>query len=276
MYKHILMLIAAGLFLTACSQPQDDATTADSENSDAPATEASETTETANMTEEQKRAYALGANSAGFLVRSFPEFDSWGMSVDRELIKQGFNDMLEDKAALTKDEMQAILLKLQSDIQEKIAQVEQEQMEKSSAANKTFMEAHAAMDGVMVTESGLQYRIIEEGPGANPGPEDVVRVHYKGTLIDGSEFDSSYSRGEPIDFPLGRVIPGWVEGIQLVKEGGKIELVMGPELGYGTQATPTIPANSVLKFEVELIKINPEPEPQPEAEQTEENTETDK
>ena len=276
MYKQLLLLIAASLFLTACSQPQDDSTTTETENSDATATETS--ADAANMTEAEKRAYALGANSAGFLVRSFPEFDSWGMSVDRDLIKQGFNDMLDDKAALTKEEMQAILLKLQSDIQEKIAQVEQEQLEKSTAANKTFMEAHAAMDGVVVTESGLQYRIIEEGPGANPGPEDVVRVHYKGTLIDGSEFDSSYSRGEPIDFPLGRVIPGWVEGIQLVKEGGKIELVMGPELGYGAQATPTIPANSALKFEVELIKINPQPEPQPEpeTEASEETSETDK
>ena len=225
-----------------------------------------------SMTEEQKRAYALGANSAGFLARSFPEFDSWGMSVDRDLIKQGFIDMLEDKAVLSKEEMQTVLMKLQSDIQAKIAEVEKEQSEKAMAANKTFMEAHAAEDGVMVTESGLQYRIVEEGTGPNPGPDDIVRVHYKGTLVDGSEFDSSYSRGEPIGFPLGRVIPGWVEGIQLVKEGGKIELVMGPELGYGSQATPTIPANSALKFEVELLKINPEPEAEEEpapAEETE-------
>jgi FKBP-type peptidyl-prolyl cis-trans isomerase FkpA len=80
-------------------------------------------------------------------------------------------------------------------------------------------------------------------------------------LVDGTEFDSSYNSGQPIDFPLGRVIQGWVEGIQLVKEGGKIELVMGPDLAYGQQATAAIPANSALVFQVELLKINPEPEP---------------
>ncbi len=273
MYKQLLVLITAGFLLAACGESKNETETSETENEQPAASTETATVAADTMTEEQKRAYALGANSAGFLARSFPEFDSWGMSVDRDLIKQGFIDMLDDKAVLSKEEMQTVLMKLQSDIQAKIAEVEKEQSEKAMAANKTFMEAHAAQDGVMITESGLQYRIIEEGTGPNPGPEDVVRVHYLGTLVNGTEFDSSYSRGEPIDFPLGRVIPGWVEGIQLVKEGGKIELVMGPELGYGSQATPSIPANSALKFEVELLKINPEPEPQ-EAPQTGEETET--
>ena len=264
MNKPLIVTAASLLLLSACGeQPATDV------DSDAEKTQASSETATmaaanenaSQMTMEQKRAYALGANSAGFLARSFPEFDSWGMSVDRELVKQGFVDMLEEKSVLSTEEMQTILMAFQQEIQQKVAEIEQQQMEATSAANKTFLENHAQQEGVLVTESGLQYRILEEGTGSNPKPEDTVRVHYRGTLIDGTEFDSSYKRGTTIDFQVGRVIQGWQEGIQLVKEGGKIELVMGPELGYGAQETPTIPANSALVFEVELVKLNPEPEP---------------
>ena len=262
MLKHMMTVAAATLILSGCNQApaEDEATKETQEVAPKTETKSESNPAVANMTEEQKRAYAIGANSAGFLVRSFPEFDQWGMSVDRELIKQGFIDMLDDKAVMNKDELQAVLMAFQQEIQAKVAQIDQEKAEKALAANKVFMEQHAAQEGVQVTESGLQYRIITEGTGAQPGPEDTVRVHYKGNLIDGTEFDSSYKRGQPIDFPVSRVIPGWAEGVQLVKEGGKIELVMGPDLGYGPQDTPTIPGNSALVFEVELIKINPEPE----------------
>ncbi|MEL0035945.1 MAG: FKBP-type peptidyl-prolyl cis-trans isomerase [Gammaproteobacteria bacterium] len=258
MNKLIFSLATAALMVTGCGE---QAETEQPEETAAQAATDTPAPAVAEMSDAEKRAYALGANSAGFLVRSFPEFDQWGMSVDRDLVKQGFNDMLDDKAVLTTEEMQTILLNLQKEIQERITQIEQEQLEKSNAANKAFMEQHAAQEGVVVTDSGLQYRILEEGTGANPTPADTVRVHYRGTLVDGTEFDSSYNSGQPIDFPLGRVIQGWVEGIQLVKEGGKIELVMGPDLAYGPQATAAIPANSALVFQVELLKINPEPEP---------------
>ena len=223
--------------------------------------------EAVEMTDAQKRAYALGANSAGFLARSFPEFDEWGIAIDKELVKQGFIDMLEDKPKIPPEELQTILMAFQQELQQKVAQIEAEQQAKAQAANTTFLTSHAEQEGVAITESGLQYRILQEGTGPMPKAGDVVRVHYKGTLIDGTQFDSSYDRGQPIDFEVERVIPGWAEGIQLVKEGGKIELVMGPDLGYGAQATPTIPAYSALVFEVELIKVNPEPEP-PQVEET--------
>jgi len=108
---------------------------------------------------------------------------------------------------------------------------------------------------VKTTESGIQYRILTPGTGKNPLATDTVKVNYKGSLINGEEFDSSYKRGEPAEFALNGVIPGWTEGLQLIKVGGKIELVLPPELAYGTRALPSIPANSILVFEVELLEI---------------------
>lgn len=111
------------------------------------------------------------------------------------------------------------------------------------------------------TESGLVYKVVKAGEGKKPSAEDTVKVHYHGTLISGEVFDSSVERGDQITFPLNRVIKGWTEGLQLIGEGGKIELVIPPELAYGEQgAPPKIPGGATLKFEVELFKVNPEPE----------------
>jgi len=117
------------------------------------------------------------------------------------------------------------------------------------------MDANAKKEGVKVTESGIQYRIIEAGTGATPTATDTVSAHYRGTLVNGKEFDNSYTRNKPEQFALNGVIKGWTEGLQLIKEGGKIELVLPPELAYGSRAIPQIPANSVLVFEVELLKV---------------------
>lgn len=111
--------------------------------------------------------------------------------------------------------------------------------------------------GYLSTPSGLKYRIVREGSDTKPGPQDTVTVHYRGTLEDGTEFDSSYKRGQTISFPLGGVIPGWTEGLQLVGEGGEIELIIPPELGYGAAGSPpVIPGNATLHFKVELFKVN--------------------
>ena len=101
----------------------------------------------------------------------------------------------------------------------------------------------------------MQYKVVSEGKGSQPKAEDRVKVHYKGTLIDGTEFDSSHKRGEPAEFPLNAVIPGWTEGLQLMKEGAKYMFYIPSKLAYGPRATGTIPANSVLVFEVELLEI---------------------
>ena len=123
---------------------------------------------------------------------------------------------------------------------------------------RAFLEANAKKADVKTTASGLQYTIIEPGKGATPKATDTVKVHYAGKLLDGTEFDSSYKRGEPISFPLNGVIAGWTEGLQLVKEGGKIRLFIPSKLAYGSRgAGRVIGPDETLIFDVELIKVNP-------------------
>lgn len=121
---------------------------------------------------------------------------------------------------------------------------------------KKFLEQNAQQEGVKVTESGLQYLVLKEGNGVKPGPEDAVTVHYTGRLIDGTVFDSSVERGEPATFAVGQVIPGWVEGLQLMSEGAAWRLFIPSNLAYGPHSTGPIQPNSTLIFDVQLIKVN--------------------
>ncbi|HWU43703.1 MAG TPA: FKBP-type peptidyl-prolyl cis-trans isomerase, partial [Bdellovibrio sp.] len=148
-------------------------------------------------------------------------------------------------------DMQAAMMKLQEMAMKK----QQEQADKNAKSGKDFMDKNKTAAGVKTTASGLQYITEKEGTGASPKKEDVVKVHYKGTLMNGEQFDSSYDRGQPAEFPVGGVIPGWTEALQLMKVGGKAKLFIPPELAYGPQGRPGIPPNSVLIFEVELMDI---------------------
>jgi FKBP-type peptidyl-prolyl cis-trans isomerase len=123
---------------------------------------------------------------------------------------------------------------------------------------KAFLKENATKEGVKTTPSGLEYKIVKEGTGKSPKATDTVLVHYRGTLLDGTEFDSSYKRNEPISFPLNRVIRGWTEGLQLLKEGGKAILYIPSDLAYGESGTPGGPIgpNETLIFEVELLKVH--------------------
>lgn len=127
-------------------------------------------------------------------------------------------------------------------------------------AGTKFLEENKNKEGVIELESGLQYKILEEGNGTKPSPSDTIEVHYKGTLIDGTQFDSSYDRNEPATLVLSKFIPGWVEGMQYVSEGGKIQLFIPSELAYGNQSTGNIKPGSTLIFEVELLSVKKGPE----------------
>jgi len=124
------------------------------------------------------------------------------------------------------------------------------------AKGQAFLKQNADKPGVKTTSSGLQYKVITEGTGKSPSATDTVLVHYRGTTIDGQEFDSSYKRNEPISFPLNGVIPGWTEGVQLMKEGGKIQLFIPSDLAYGSRgAGGVIAPDSTLIFDIELLKV---------------------
>ena len=147
------------------------------------------------------------------------------------------------------------------DAQTRIRAQQEQQVEAMAEANlksgEAFLAENAKKDGVTVTASGLQYRVITEGAGDAPKATDTVKVHYEGRLISGDVFDSSIARGEPVSFPLNGVIPGWSDGVQLMKVGSKFEFTIPSALAYGPSGTGPIPPNSVLVFDVELLEINP-------------------
>ena len=193
-----------------------------------------------------KMSYGIGMSMARS-VKSQP------VDINADALVAGLKDVLAEKEARLDE----------ATIREAFAAVREEQMEKqkveSEAAvqkGKDYLTENAKKNGVTVLDSGLQYEVISAGEGQTPKAEDVVKVHYHGTLIDGSVFDSSVERGSPATFPVNRVISGWTEALQLMKVGDKWRLHIPSELAYGAQSpSPKIPANSTLVFEVELLGI---------------------
>ena len=160
----------------------------------------------------------------------------------------------------TEEQMQAAMQQLGQQVNEQRAKAAAADAEKQNAASKAFLAANAPKPGVKTTASGLQYKVVSEGAGKKPTANDTVTVNYRGTLLDGSEFDSSYKRGEPATFPVGGVIAGWTEALQLMKEGSKYQLFIPANLAYGDRGPL---ANRLLIFDVELIKIEPPGTAQP-------------
>lgn len=195
--------------------------------------------------DEQKAGYAIGHDMG-------QKMKSQSVSVDAGALAAGLSDGLAGKESKLKPEdRDAAMKKLQENAMKKAA----EAGEKSAAEGKAYLEKNKAREGVKTTASGLQYEVIKEGTGAKPKATDTVKVHYTGTLTNGTKFDSSVDRGEPIEFPLNGVIPGWTEGVQLMSVGSKYKLFIPPELGYGPGGQGPIPPNSVLVFDVELLDI---------------------
>lgn len=209
------------------------------------------TTTTAEIfkTEMDKVSYIIGTQMAGSLKKAEIE-------VNLELLMQGLKDTLADtKLALTQDEMTKVYSAWQQQMRAKQAAKQAEEATKNLAAGKAFLEANKVKEGVKVLPSGLQYKVVKEGTGKSPTADDKVKTHYRGTLIDGTKFDSSYDRDKPAEFPVKGVIKGWTEALQLMKEGGKWELYIPADLAYGPRGRPGIPVNSTLIFEIELIEI---------------------
>ncbi|BCD84176.1 peptidyl-prolyl cis-trans isomerase [Pseudomonas solani] len=195
----------------------------------------------------QKASYGIGLNMGKSLAQE-------GMDdLDSKAVAQGIEDAIGKKEQRLKDdELVEAFAFLQKRAEERMTKLNEE----SAKAGKKFLEENGKREGVTTTASGLQYEIVQAAKGAQPKATDVVTVHYEGKLTDGTVFDSSIQRGSPIDLPVNGVIPGWVEGLQLMHVGEKVKLYIPSELAYGEQSpSPAIPANSVLVFDLELIGI---------------------
>src|SRR5512135_1352983 len=205
-------------------------------------------------TQKDKTSYAIGMNMAASVKTN-------AIDVDVDALVQGIRDSLTNKKMLlTEDEARTSLMALQKDLQAKMHEKTKVQSEKNKKEGEEFLAKNKGKEGVKTLPDGLQYRVIAEGKGKSPLATDTVTVNYRGTLIDGTEFDSSYKRGQPATFSVGGVIKGWTEALQLMKEGSKWQLFIPANLAYGESGTPGGPIgpNAVLIFDVELISIKSE------------------
>ena len=198
----------------------------------------------------QKFSYGLGMSLGNNLKRSGVD----PAQVDMELIVKGMKDASAGKTLLTDTEARDAIMAFQTEARTQLAG-------KNKKAAEEFLAANATKAGIVSTPSGLQYKVLAEGSGESPKSLDNVTVHYKGTLLDGTEFDSSYKRNQPATFGVGSVIKGWTEALQLMRPGAKYELFIKPELAYGEAGRPGIPPNSLLTFEVELLSFQSQPVP---------------
>jgi len=208
--------------------------------------------------DDEKAAYAIGVSFANYLETSLEKPSELGVNLDKELVLKGIEDSFSGKAGLTEEEIQATLASLDQRVAAKVEEMAKEKAAATVKAGEEFRAEFEKQEGVKKTESGLLYQVLTPAEGEKPAASDTVEVHYVGTLIDGTKFDSSYDRNQTASFPLDRVIPGWTEGVQLMPVGSKFKFVIPPQLAYGEQDTPTIPANSTLVFEVELVSVNKE------------------
>lgn len=197
----------------------------------------------------QKASYSIGQQ----IGRSMKD---QGVNIDVDTLSASIKDALAGKPSrMTDQEMQAAMMKLQDDVRKKQEELAKGNLEKGNQ----FLETNKKKSDVKVTASGVQYKVLKTGSGATPTDDAVVQVHYKGTLIDGSEFDSSYKRNQPAEFPVTGVIKGWTESLKMMNVGSKWEVTIPADLAYGKMGRPGIPPNSVLVFEIELLKITEKP-----------------
>jgi FKBP-type peptidyl-prolyl cis-trans isomerase len=200
-------------------------------------------------TNDQKAAYGIGMNM-GTQLRAANE------RLDRAAFMRGFEDGLQAaESQIPEPEIQAALMEFGSQLEAAENAARVQEGEENAAAGTAYLEQNRAKPGVTTTASGLQYEVLRAGDGERPTAESVVRIHYRGTLIDGTEFDSSYGRGEPAEFPLNGVIAGFSEALQLMPVGSQWRIVIPSDIGYGAGGSGPIGPNSTLIFEIELLEI---------------------
>jgi len=201
--------------------------------------------------QKDKVSYSIGMQIGFNLARQ-------KVDINADILAAGIKDALANKPQLTPDQVKDVMAQFEKDMEQK----QKELGEKNKTEGAKFLEENKKKPDVKTTASGLQYKLIKDGTGAQPKATDMVTVNYRGTLIDGTEFDSSYKRGQPATFPVNGVIKGWTEALQLMKAGSKYQLFIPANLAYGERAMgPDIGPNSTLIFEVELQDVKPPPTP---------------
>ena len=234
MKKSVLVIIASALIFTSCKNGEDAKV---------------------NLTNfNDSLSYAIGQDIANNFKQN--QLDSLDINVLSKAMKDFF---AEDSTVMTKEEVSQTLntfsMKMRAEAEAKQLEQNKVQFQTELETGKKYLAENAQKDGVVTTESGLQYKVIKEGKGAKPTVSDKVKVHYEGTLIDGTKFDSSYDRKEPAEFGVTQVIRGWTEALQLMKEGSIYELCIPYELAYGERGSGSIKPYSTLNFKVELLSI---------------------
>ncbi|MCX7978667.1 MAG: FKBP-type peptidyl-prolyl cis-trans isomerase [Bdellovibrionaceae bacterium] len=219
MNKFVFVISAAALVMAGCTKKLD--------------------------TDEKRASYAIGQQIGNNLKQQ-------SISIDPAMVALALEDIKAGKQSrLSQEEIQQAMMKLQEMAQKK----QQEEANANLAKAEAFLQQNKTQPNVQTTPSGLQYVVLKEGSGKSPTDNDNVKAHYMGTLIDGTKFDSSYDRGQPAEFPVRGVIPGWSEALKMMKPGGKMKLFIPPALAYGPSGRPGIPPNSALIFEVELLEV---------------------
>jgi FKBP-type peptidyl-prolyl cis-trans isomerase FklB len=253
--KPLLIAIFVATSILCCTA-QTQTAPASSSTPKSPATaahpKAAATAAPVLKTPRDKISYAIGADLAGKLK-------SQSIDVDPALLSRGLRDAFAGtKPLMTQDQVHAALTDLQNQLRQKQMGMMKEMGDKNKKDGDQFLAENKAKDGVITLPSGLQYKILKAGDGEKPKPTDTVVCNYRGTLINGKEFDSSYKRGQPATFPVNGVIKGWTEALQLMPVGSKWQLVIPPDLAYGERgAGNDIAPNATLVFEVELVSIQP-------------------
>jgi FKBP-type peptidyl-prolyl cis-trans isomerase FklB len=201
--------------------------------------------------QKDKVSYSIGMN-IGF------NLSKQKVDINPDILAAGIKDAIAGKPLLTQDQVKDVMAQFEKDMEQK----QKEAGEKNKAEGAKFLEENKKKPGIKTTASGLQYKVEKEGTGAQPKATDMVTVNYRGTLMNGTEFDSSYKRGQPATFPVNGVIKGWTEALQLMKIGSKYQLWIPPNLAYGERSvSPELGPNSTLIFEVELMDAKPAPTP---------------